>query len=88
MDQAHIVLETVKVAEDGSGDLILRLYESKKAAGSAWLSWALEGYEVAYACNMLEEPQEKLTVVKVAGENSVQLNFRAFEVKTVRLKKA
>lgn len=88
LDQAHIVLETVKVAEDGSGDLILRLYESKKAAGSAWLSWALEGYEVAYACNMLEEPQEKLTVVKVAGENSVQLNFRAFEVKTVRLKKA
>ena len=30
IDQANIILDTMKPAEDGSGDIILRLYESKK----------------------------------------------------------
>ncbi|MCI8633016.1 MAG: alpha-mannosidase [Lachnospiraceae bacterium] len=82
VDQPNVILETVKPAEDGSKDLILRLYEAQKAAVSAKLSWALPGYE-AYVCDMLENVQEKLE-----GEGSCELDFRAFEIKTLRLKKA
>lgn len=81
VDQPNVILETVKPAEDGSQDLILRLYEAQKAAVSAHISWALSGYE-AYRCDMLENVQEKLD-----GQGSCTLDFRAFEIKTLRLKK-
>ena len=54
----------MKPAEDGSGDLILRLYESKKAATDARVQLSpeiLAGGHV-YACDMLENVEEELPV--------------------------
>ncbi len=78
----NIVIDTVKPAEDQSGDIVLRLYESKHADSNCTLSWNLP-VESACLCNMLEESDsyEALPV----EENSVKLHFRPFEVKTVRL---
>ena len=84
IDKGNVILDTMKPAEDGSGDIILRLYESKKAAVTAevTLSDLLQGEKV-YLCDMLENCKEEIPV-----ENGVlPLDFHTFEIKTIRIKK-
>jgi alpha-mannosidase len=80
LDTANIVIETVKPAEDGSRDVIVRLYEAKRCATRCQLSTALP-VKAASQTNMMEEEGSPLEIK--AGE--VALDFRPFEVKTVRL---
>jgi alpha-mannosidase len=81
VDNANIIIDTVKMAEDGSGDIIVRLYESKKAAVSANLSASFTKKFKAYSCDMLENKEDALKV----SDGSIALDFKAFEIKTVRL---
>ena len=69
------------MAEDGSGDIIIRLYESKKAAVSTKLHVAFADKFEAYACDMIENIKNPLNV----QDGTVDLTFRAFEIKTVRI---
>lgn len=78
-DKDNIVIDTIKMAEDGSGDIIARIYESKKASVKSTVKTALPTYK-AYLTDMLENVQEELEVT----ENGIELDFHAFEVKTVR----
>ena len=84
IDQANIILDTMKPAEDGSGDIILRLYESKKAATSASVQLSRElltaGSSV-YACDMLENVTEELSVL----DGALALSFHPFEIRTIRI---
>ncbi|EHB62747.1 alpha-mannosidase [Paenibacillus lactis] len=80
IDQANVIAETVKLAEDGSGDWIVRLYESKGASVACKLHIGLS-VTMVYETNMLEEKMKELPY---EGEN-VLLQFRPFEVKTIRL---
>jgi len=82
VDAANVVIDTVKLAEDGSGDMIVRLYESKHADTQARLSFGFDAMR-AWICDMLENPQESL---RTAGRG-VELTLRAFEVKTIRIRK-
>jgi alpha-mannosidase len=77
-----IVLEAAKLAEDGSGDLVLRLYESSGSATRASLrpSPAL-GLETCRETNLLEEGGEP----EALEGGALALAFRAFEIKTIRL---
>ena len=81
IDRENVILDTMKPAEDGSGDIVLRLYESKKSATSAKVRCAFGSR--AYLCDMLENVLEE--VPYEAGE--MALAFKAFEVKTIRIKK-
>ncbi len=81
IDRENIFADTLKPAEDGSGDLILRLYEAKKAAVTAQVRLNLGPFR-AYACDMLENVQEELSV----EEGRLALSFRAFEIKTIRFR--
>lgn len=81
VEKDNVILESVKLAEDGSSDLILRLYESKKAAVSTKVSCSL-GIEEAYLCDMLENITEAVAV----NGDSAELTFGAFEIKTLRVK--
>ncbi|GIP51278.1 alpha-mannosidase [Paenibacillus vini] len=81
IDQANVIAETVKLAEDGSGDWIVRLYESKGASVECGLHFGLS-IAAVYETNMLEE---KLADLPHEGEE-VSLQFRPFEVKTIRLR--
>ncbi len=81
LDAANIVIETVKPAEDGSRDVIVRLYEAKRCATRCQLSTALP-VKTASQTNMMEEEGSPLEIK--AGK--VALDFRPFEVKTVRLR--
>ncbi len=80
IDQANVIAETVKLAEDGSGDWVVRLYESKGASVVCKLHIGLSVAAVSDA-NMLEE---KIAEVPHEG-GDVMLQFRPFEVKTIRL---
>lgn len=96
IDRGNIILDTMKPAEDGSGDIILRLYESKKAAVTARIQFspellgagsALNGGEDCapdchvYACDMLENVTEELPVT----DGALALSFHPFEIKTIRI---
>jgi len=80
LDADNIVIDTVKPADDGSGDIIVRLYESLRTTTSCTLATTLP---VKSACqtDMLEGETGELAL---KGQN-VALTFRPFEIKTVRL---
>lgn len=76
-----IVLETVKPAEDGSGDIILRLYEATRSATRCRLKSNLP-VKSARITNMLEAGDEPVAI----EDRAITLNFRPFEIKTIRLR--
>ena len=78
VDDGAIVTESVKLAEDGSGDLIVRLYECAGDDRRVTLR-PVFAYCAAHECTLAEE--------KTAGLPSggvLPLSFRAFEIKTLR----
>lgn len=79
LDAPNIILETIKPAEDGSKDIILRLYESKRTLTHCILSTSLSVNKV-YQTDMLERLQSELSVKK----GKIALDFRPFEIKTLR----
>lgn len=80
MDEPNVFIDTVKPAEDGSGDIILRLYEAKRADTSCVLSVNVSASKIS-ACDMLENPLEELPI----EDGCVKLHFHTFEVKTLRI---
>jgi alpha-mannosidase len=80
LDAANIVLETVKMAEDGSEDIIVRLYEAKRNSTRCSLSTKLPVIK-AIQTDMLEKNLKELTI----SHGKIELDFRPFEIKTVRL---
>jgi alpha-mannosidase len=80
LDAPNIIIETVKPAEDGSNDVIVRLYESKRTAAYCHLTTSLP-FTAAFQTNMMEEEGVPLSIT----EGQVALDFRPFEIKTVRL---
>ncbi|MEJ5310136.1 MAG: glycoside hydrolase family 38 C-terminal domain-containing protein [Anaerolineae bacterium] len=80
VDAPNVIIEAVKPAEDGSPDVIVRLYEAKRMATRATLTTALP-VEAACLTDMLERPQDDVPV----QDGQMVLDFRAFEIKTVRV---
>jgi len=81
-DCPHIVIDTIKPAEDGQG-LILRLYEAHNQQGKGSLTFA-SPLRAARECNLLEEP------VGAANfqEKTLFFQVRPYEIKTFRLELA
>jgi alpha-mannosidase len=79
IDAHDVIIETVKPAEDGSGDIIVRMYEAKRTATRCTLSTL--PILRAVQTDMLERGERELH----SDGDKVPLEFRAFEVKTVRL---
>jgi alpha-mannosidase len=80
MNAPNIILEAVKLAEDGSGDVIVRLYEAKHMATGCTMVMGLP-VKAASETDMMEENASPLS----CAYGKVPLEFRPFEVKTVRL---
>ncbi|MCO6442475.1 MAG: alpha-mannosidase [Anaerolineae bacterium] len=79
VDAGHVVIETVKLAEDGRG-LIVRLYENQRNRGVVTLT---TGFPIAEAliCNLLEEEQSRLT----PDGHDVQFTITPYQIVTLRL---
>jgi alpha-mannosidase len=80
VDAPNVVIETVKPAEDGSHDVVVRLYEAKRMATRATLTTSLPVKRAAQT-DMLEDGAAPLPF----ADGKITLTFRPFEVKTVRL---
>jgi alpha-mannosidase len=85
LDEPGIMLEALKPAEDGSGDLIARLYESSRKASKVRLDFGLT-LKSAFEADMLERPGKKLSLKSGSQGPSLALDFHPFEIKTLRLK--
>lgn len=81
-DCSHVVVDTVKPAEDGRG-LIIRLYEAHNQRGKGSLTFATPLLS-AEECNLLEEP---LGTADYQG-NTLRFQVRPFEIKTFRVRPA
>lgn len=80
VDAPNVIVETVKPAEDGGGDVIVRLYESQRTATRCRLGTSLPLTRAAET-NMLEADSLPLAI----EGDQVSLDFRPFEIKTVRI---
>ena len=78
----NVIIDTVKLAEDGSGDMIIRLYESKHAQTKVRMQLGFRAAQ-AHICDMLENAQQKLLL----SGGGVEFEMRAFEVKTLRIRR-
>ncbi|NGZ77635.1 alpha-mannosidase [Saccharibacillus alkalitolerans] len=76
----HVILDTVKPAEDGSG-IIVRMYESAGGRETVGLNWR-HAFERAVLSGALEEDGEEL---ELQGSAAVFLSFKPYEIKTVKL---
>jgi len=80
LDKTNIILDTVKPAEDGSGDKILRLYEAKKSDTDFTLKLNVPATR-ASLCNMLEQETQELELV----DGCLKLHAAPFKILTIRL---
>lgn len=82
---SNIILEVLKPAEDGSGDYILRMYEAVRTKTSTKLYLNLPCSSV-FQCNMMETDCEEIGFEKTSDGVAINLEFRPFEIKTLRIK--
>ena len=82
INPAGVEVDAVKVADDGSGDLIVRIHE---AVGNRTRVTVATNDRVvdAWRCNLLEEPQAGEEV----GDGVVTLTLRPFQIVTLRLRR-
>ncbi|MEL4359259.1 MULTISPECIES: alpha-mannosidase [unclassified Luteococcus] len=81
VDDPLVVTETVKLAEDRSGDVVIRLYESTGQQRTATLTLGSQ-FATAVRTDLLERPLEELPLIN--GSN-LRVQLRAFEITTLRL---
>ncbi|NNN29537.1 alpha-mannosidase [Streptomyces sp. S3(2020)] len=84
VDGEGITVEAVKLADDASGDVVVRLYESGggRARGVLRTGFPLAGAKVT---DLLERP---LTGDEAAVDGTVPVTLRPFQILTLRLKRA
>ncbi|HLL63788.1 MAG TPA: glycoside hydrolase family 38 C-terminal domain-containing protein [Propionibacteriaceae bacterium] len=87
VDHPAIVVEAVKLAEDRSGDVIVRLYEAYggRARGRLHPSFAVS---TVIETGVLERPLEDATALRTAADavaDGIDLELRPFQIVTLRL---
>jgi alpha-mannosidase len=75
----HVIIETIKRAEDGNG-IIVRLYESQRKRGPVQLQAGF-AIQAAWETNLLEENQAALNM----EHNTIQLDLSPYQIMTLRL---
>ncbi len=83
VDGEGVTVEAVKLADDESGDVVVRLYESGggRARGVLRTGFPLAGAQVT---DLLERPLEETVEVSDGG---VAVSLRPFQVLTLRLRR-
>ena len=78
-DSDHVVVETVKQAEDQNG-VIVRLYEYQNKRGSVRIDFALP-VEKVFETDLLEQNPQPIPL----KENAVTFTIKPYEIKTLRV---
>ncbi|MFD6109982.1 alpha-mannosidase [Streptomyces yangpuensis] len=87
VDEDAVVVEAVKLAEDRSGDVVVRLYESRGGRARAVLTADFPVAE-AVESDLLERALAGTAVAAPAADGTVALTLRPFQILTVRLRRA
>ncbi|MGH3397289.1 MAG: glycoside hydrolase family 38 C-terminal domain-containing protein, partial [Streptosporangiaceae bacterium] len=87
VDNQAVVAEAVKLADDQSGDVVVRLYESWGGRASTRLT-ADFPVDTATPTDLLERPLPDAGPLLVTDGRVVELSFRPFEIRTLRLARA
>jgi alpha-mannosidase len=82
VDNPAVVVEAVKLADDRSGAVIVRLYESRGGRARALLS-ADFPVTSAFEADLLERPVQRTS----SPGNAVLLSLRPFQIVTLRLER-
>ncbi|GAA4177262.1 alpha-mannosidase [Gryllotalpicola koreensis] len=77
-----VVIESVKLAEDRSGDLVVRLYESRGGRATTALTLGFDAAEV-YETDLLEQRVEPSALAGDPG-SGIRLTLRPFQLVTLR----
>jgi alpha-mannosidase len=80
VDDPAVIVEAVKLADDRSGDVVVRLYESRGGRGNAVVRAGF-GLAGAAEVDLLERPLSEVDL-------SDPLPFRPFQIRTLRLRRA
>ncbi|NEA40882.1 glycoside hydrolase family 38 C-terminal domain-containing protein, partial [Streptomyces sp. SID11385] len=86
-DAPSVVVETVKLAEDGSGDVVVRLYEALGAPAEARLHTSFAAAP-AVETDLLERPAAEPHAVTASADGTTTLALRPFQLVTLRLPRA
>jgi alpha-mannosidase len=80
-----VIVESVKLAEDRSGDIIIRIYESLGARTTARIGWDVPTAGVAIV-DLLERELEPLPYSPAAGaRDEASIALRPFQIVTLRI---
>lgn len=82
VDNDDVVTSAVKLAEDGSGDVVIRLYEAGGGRATALLTPDFE-YTGYRRCDLLERPLPEENVTESAA-TGIRLRLRPFQLVTLR----
>lgn len=82
VDNDDVVTSAVKLAEDGSGDVVIRLYEVGGGRTTALLTPDFE-YSGYRRCDLLERPLPEENVMESA-DAGIRLRLRPFQLVTLR----
>lgn len=83
---AAVVVESVKLAEDGSGDVVVRLYESLGGRADTTVTTSFE-LRHAESTDLLER-NWPTPVEHDITQQQIRLGLRPFEIRTLRLKRS
>ena len=81
VDNPAVVVEAVKLAEDRSGDLVIRLYEALGGRATTTVTLAVPWAE-AWTTDLLERPDD---VESWTADEGIELVLKPFEIVTLRL---
>ncbi|WP_406118187.1 alpha-mannosidase [Streptomyces sp. NBC_00989] len=84
VDHEGVIVEAVKLADDRSGDVVVRLYESRGTRARATLTTVFP-LASATATDLLERPLADPTSHRHAGDG-VEVTLRPFQILTLRLR--
>jgi alpha-mannosidase len=84
VDSPAVVVEAVKLAEDGSGDVVARLYEAHGTRASARITADFR-YESVVETDLLERPLAQPPSLSADG---TRLDLRPFRIVTLRYRRA
>lgn len=79
-----VIIESVKLAEDRSGDVVLRLYESRGGRATSQLSLSFNTSCVVET-DLLERPIDRAQAIRELGSRTIDLELRPFQIVTLRL---
>lgn len=85
-DTPAIVIEAVKLAEDGSGDVVVRLYEARgaRAEGAVHVDFETTGVTETDLLERAVDEPSALVAADVSGAAGARLRLRPFQLVTLR----